>query len=168
MWWPYFPLVFCCLFIEGSLSVITIHTLELLDWKDFAAFGLLMSCNAVNNSPGLTLRDLERPLAGRWKSSRIMSRLDRDAVPLSFLGPRSLRPQANDFWREHNTSLILEYFLPCAILFPNFLFCGIYMCSIRKKITWRCGWMIWIVPIPFALPAPPFRARWAQILAQEP
>ncbi len=92
-----------------------------------------MSCNAVNNSPGLTLCDLEHPLAGRWKSSRIMSRLDRNAVPLSFLGPRSLRPQANDFWREPNTSLILEYFLPCAILFPNFLFCSIYMCSIRKK-----------------------------------
>ena len=54
-------------FIEGSLSVITIHhTLELLDWKGFTAFGLLMSCNAVNHGPGLThLRDLEHPLAGR-------------------------------------------------------------------------------------------------------
>ena len=32
-------------FIEGSLSVITIHTLELPDWKGFAEFVLLMSCN---------------------------------------------------------------------------------------------------------------------------
>ncbi len=53
-------------FIEGSLSVITIHTLELPDWKGFAAFVLLMSCDAVNHDPGLThLRDLEHPLAGR-------------------------------------------------------------------------------------------------------
>ncbi len=34
-------------FIEGSLSVITIHTLELPDWKGFAAFILLMSCAAM-------------------------------------------------------------------------------------------------------------------------
>ncbi len=54
-------------FIEGSLSVITIYTLvELPDWKGFAAFVLLMSCNAVNHGPGLThLRDLEHLLAGR-------------------------------------------------------------------------------------------------------
>ena len=32
-------------FIEGSLSVITIHTLELPDWKGFAEFLLLISCN---------------------------------------------------------------------------------------------------------------------------
>ena len=55
-----------CLFIEGSLSVITIHTLELLDWKGFAVFSLLMSCNVVSHGPGLThLLDLEHPLAGR-------------------------------------------------------------------------------------------------------
>ncbi len=54
------------LFIEGSLSVITIHTLELLDWKGFAAFDLPMSCNAVNLGPGFThLCDLKHPLAGR-------------------------------------------------------------------------------------------------------
>ncbi len=53
-------------FIEGSLSVITIHTLELPDWKGFAAFVLLMSCNAVNQGSGLThLHDLEHSLAGR-------------------------------------------------------------------------------------------------------
>ena len=48
------------------MSVITINTLELPDWKGFAAFSLLMSCNAVNHGPGLThLGDLEHPLAGR-------------------------------------------------------------------------------------------------------
>ncbi len=53
-------------FIEGLLSVTTIHTLELLDWKGFAAFVLLMSCNAVNHGPGLrNFCDLEHPLAGR-------------------------------------------------------------------------------------------------------
>ncbi len=53
-------------FIEGSLSVITIHTLELLDGKGIAAFSLLMSCNALNHGPGLAhLRDLEHSLAGR-------------------------------------------------------------------------------------------------------
>ncbi len=53
-------------FFEGSLSVITIHTLELLDWKGFAAFVLLMSCNVGNHGPGLThLHDLEHFLAGR-------------------------------------------------------------------------------------------------------
>ncbi len=53
-------------FIEGSLSAITIHTLELPNWKGFAAFVLLMSCNSVNHGPGLThLCDLEHPLAGR-------------------------------------------------------------------------------------------------------
>ncbi len=53
-------------FIEAFLSVATIHTLELLDGKGFAAFGLLMSCSAVNHGPGLThLCDLEHPLAGR-------------------------------------------------------------------------------------------------------
>ncbi len=87
------------------MSVITIHTLELLDWKGFVAFGLLMSCNALNHGPGLThLRDLEHPLAGRLKSSRIMSRLDCDAVPGSFWASEVLSHQQMIF--EESPTLV--------------------------------------------------------------
>ncbi len=58
---------FVCLFVEGPHTQSS-HFLHLNCWiqKARVAFGLMMTCNAVNNGPRLAhLRDSQRPLGGR-------------------------------------------------------------------------------------------------------
>ena len=134
-----------CIFRGHSQSKQFLH-LNCLIQMACAAFGLLMSCNAVNEPRSrldASLR-LGAPLSWEMKlSSRPWAGLTVTLFLGFFFVARGPGSPANDFGREPDICLIFEYFLSCWISFPNFskpfLKCFCYLpwfLFLGKRMCW--------------------------------
>ena len=116
-------------------AIVRHHTFFTKCWFWRACSAFSPRCPAMRwvDSPRLDASlQLGAPLSWEMNVGRTISRLDHDTIPGLFLSPEAcLGSPANDFWRETDTCLIFEYFLPCRISFPP------------KFFFYSCIWSLW-------------------------